>query len=101
MVKLPKTKEERINHYRKLIEAERKHNYQEGICIRLGNLCGGYEMAPWIHWSELVTYYPELAVYVSPKNHTFTTQKRKKIIESLALRISKKKDIYKDTKIFK
>lgn len=98
---IPKTKEERIKHYRDLIEYEKSHNYLEGICIYLGNLCGGYGRVPWSSWKDLIKYYPELSVYKPPSlSCIFTINRRKQIIESLALRINKKKDIYRD-KLYK
>lgn len=93
-INLPKTKEERIKHYRLLIKRERSSNYVEGICIALGNICGGYGNVPWTGWTNLIEYYPELIKYRAPTSLTFSHGKRKKVIESLNLRINKKADIY-------
>lgn len=101
MIKIPKTKKQRIAHYRKLIDNERKFDYQPGICVALGTLCGSYLGVPWNNWKQLVLYYPELDVYKAPRSLCFSKVRRKKIIESLALRINKKKDIYKNSVIFK
>lgn len=91
-MKIPTTKAERIAHYRALIKLERKNDYGYGMCIKLGEMCGGYYCVPWTGWIGLLDYYPELSVYKGPKNMCFTERRRKKVIESLALRINKKKD---------
>jgi len=94
VINLPKTKEERIKHYQLLIKEQRESNYDDGICIVLGDICGGYGKVPWSRWTGLIEYYPELAKYKAPRDMVFTKNKRKRVIESLNLRINKKKDIY-------
>lgn len=76
---IPKTKAERVKQYRQLIKEQEANGYLKGICIHLGNICGGFGKVPWVYWNELVKYYPELAVYPVPKRSScfFYTTERK------------------------
>lgn len=58
-------KSERLKDYIQCIEFLKSvkvgSNTEIGICVILGNIrCGGYFMAPWDDWKDVVDCYPEL-----------------------------------------
>lgn len=95
------TLKKRISAYRKMIKhyEEQDEKYCEGICFVLGRILHKtFFAAPWHNWGELVEHFPELEVYVLPGPSSFscfTMEKRKMIINSLKMRLNKKKDIYR------
>lgn len=55
---------------------------------------------PWTGWIELQKYYPIFKKYKAPKHSVFSERTRKKVIESLAAKLNKKKDPYIKSRIF-
>lgn len=94
----------KIKHLRALIKHMRAIKYEDGICIVLGNIAyrgrGGYMGCPWTAWVGLLRYYPIFKKYKAPKHSTFSQSTRKKVIESLAAKLNKKKDPYINSRIF-
>lgn len=94
----------KIKHLRALIKHMRAIKYEDGICIALGDIAyeerGGYTNCPWNGWIELQKHYPIFRKYKAPKHSVFSERTRKKVIESLAAKLNKKKDPYINSPIF-
>lgn len=95
------TKKEK-EHIRNLIKVIRNHEYKEAICIEFAKIVhGSYSKAPWSGWHGLGRFYPIFSRYKAPRGSIYNPVTRKKVIESLAAKINKKKDPYRGSSIFK